>query len=318
MGRNAKAEIYFDSKDKLVPDAVIDLPETSSGSDSYQTADIAFSRPVTGEHTLYLVLRTEANGTSQTAAKLDWILFQEANSHLEHLESLYGALSQAKNKADVQQQMEGLYLPLREALLKAERLIASNAAEKEEIIQAENALAALERPIVECLLNGEMKALIQAVEGLSSQNTDKGDLEAIKPLLEAARAIQPGSGYEAYAAAYGALRQAYDTRKPTEDKLALAELLAQAREAQASIGEYLTESKHLLASAMEKAEAVIADEKATEGQLADAAESLRAPGRPGSPCGQVRARAGGGTGRRAAAAGRPDGSGRPPDRRKSK
>ncbi len=275
MGRNAKAEIYFDSKDKLVPDAVIDLPETSSGSDSYQTADIAFSRPVTGEHTLYLVLRTEANGTSQTAAKLDWILFQEANSHLEHLESLYGALSQAKNKADVQQQMEGLYLPLREALLKAERLIASNAAEKEEIIQAENALAALERPIVECLLNGEMKALIQAVEGLSSQNTDKGDLEAIKPLLEAARAIQPGSGYGAYAAAFGALWQAYDTRKPTEDKLALAELLAQAREAQGSIGEYLAESKHLLPSAIEKAAAVIADEKATEAQLADAAESLR-------------------------------------------
>lgn len=275
MGKNAKAEIYFDSKDKLVPDAVLDLVETSSGSDIYQMASITFPRPVTGEHTMYLVLRAEANGGNRIAAKLDWVLFQEANSHLERLESLYGALSQAKNKADVQRQMEQLFLPLREALLKGERLIGSNAAEKDEIIQAEDALAALERPIVECLLNGEMKELIQAAEKLSSENTGEESLEAMKPLVEAAKAIQAGSSYEEYAAAYDALKRAYDSRKPTEDKQALAELLAQAREAQGSIGEYLTESKSLLVPAMEKAEAVIADRNATQEQILHATQYLQ-------------------------------------------
>ncbi len=274
MGRDAKAEIYFDSKDKLAPDAVIDLPETSSGSDSYQTASVTFERPITGEHTLYLVLRAEANGSSRTAVKLDWILTQEANSHLDRLESLYGALSQAKKKADVQQQMEQLFLPLREALLKAERLLHSSNPGKDEIIEAEDALAALERPIVECLLNGEMKSLVEAAEQLSSQNTGEESLEALKPLVEAAKAIKAGDSYATYAAAYDALKQAYDSRKPIQEKQALAELLAEAKEAQGSIGEYLPESQKSLAPAIEEAEAVIAEEKATEGQIADAMQGL--------------------------------------------
>ncbi len=275
MGKNTKAEIYLDSKDKERPDAVIDLPATSSGSDLYQTATVKLDPPVTGEHTLYLVLKTEASGNSQKAAKLDWLLLQEANAYLEQLETLYGTLSPAKNKIDIQQQLEQLFLPLREALLKAERLIGSNAADREEIAEAAKALAALEQPIVECLLGGEMGALIQETEKLNAQNTDAESLAAIQPLLVAAKAVQADSGYAEYAAAYDALKQAYDTRKPTQDKYALAALLAEAREAQNSTGEYLTESKKFLASAIDQAEAAMAEEKATEELITAAMQGLK-------------------------------------------
>lgn len=250
------ANIYFDNMDKEKPDLTIPLPATTVNGDLYKTVRAQLDVPVAGEHALYLVVDTAPN-TADTTVKLDWIILREENEELQQLGELSADLSPAKNKADIQMQMDTLFIPLRANLLKAERILNSVVPDKNEVSEVLSTLQLLERPIVETLLQGELSTLIQVTEALDQSNTAQESLDAIAVALAGAKTVTADDRYTVYADAFDGLKKEYDNRKPTDDKLALSNKIDDARNAMKTEGEYLESSKARLKDSLSKAEIIM-------------------------------------------------------------
>lgn len=268
------ARVYFDNKEKEKPDLIIPLPATTETGDLYKTVRAQLDVPLSGEHALYIVADSGAANAPGTSVKLDWMILMEENKELKQLAELTASLSTAKNKVDIQMQMDTLFIPLRTNLLKAERILNSIVPDKKEISEVLSSLPLLERPIVETLLQGEMNALIQAAELLDNSNTAQDSLDAIAQALVKARAVTADDRYTVYGKAYDELKKEYDHRKPTDDKLALSNKIDEARSAIKTIGEYLESSKAGLNASLNRAETVMNQPDVTPEQLEKALTEL--------------------------------------------
>ena len=274
MGANAKALVYLDDMTGETPDLIVELPATAPNAYVFDTVRARFDAPVTGTHDLYVVLKADTDENHPYVAKLDWMKLGEYNEDLYALSDLLTLMESAKNKRDVQGNMENLFKPLRDTLLKGNRLVNAAIPDDGELAVALAELTALERPIVAALVNGELAMLIRSCEALDETNTAEESLAAIEALLPDAQAITSDSGYAAYQDAFTALEQAYMTRLPVSAKQALAEKLEAAQAAMDDQESYMADSKEELAAAIESTQAVLENSEATEQEIQGALRAL--------------------------------------------
>lgn len=276
MGADAKVLVYLDDKEKESPDLTVALPVNSAGEPYVFTmAGARFDAPVKGTHDLYLVLKAVTDTGHPYVAKLDWIGLVSARSQTYNdLSELLLLLELAKGKQDVQADLQGLFLPLRSALLKARRLVNETVPNEEALAAMLEELTALEKLVVTNLVKSELPRLIQACQALGETNTDGESLAAIKALLPAAQIINADSGFAAYQNAFSALEQSYRERKPVQEKWALNEKLDEARHAMDDLDTYLPASKGNLPAAIINAETILGSDDATAQEIQAALKGL--------------------------------------------
>ncbi|HIZ43234.1 MAG TPA: glycoside hydrolase family 92 protein [Firmicutes bacterium] len=259
--------------------STVSLPVTGSWSNFTEIRvelDEAQRAKLTGTQDIYLLF----GGSGQRwVANINWIRFEQYLEPVEipeadDLAALVELLTPAKAKADIQAQMEALYLPLRTCLNNAQDALNAHVQDADAIHEALVSLQALEKPIVEALLAGEMTQLKERAASYNESNTSAESLETIRQALEKAGTITADSGYAAYAEAYDGLLDACDNRQYAADKQELGEKVKEAETILASVGEYIETSKTALAAATDAAKVVLDQTDAAADEISGAVAAL--------------------------------------------
>ena len=205
VGNNARIEVYLDSRDGA-PTATVPLPVTGSAWSAIGTTTFALPTAITGKHTVFMVLRTEAYTNHPYVANIDWYEFGYGVDK--------GALRAAVTEFEPLAQLGDRYLAadfrtFTRALESAITARDDAQASKEGVATATRALR---------LAAGQLEwRVIRQLEQLVTQS-DAIDLSGYTPessapftvALQSAKAIAADAAYEEYQQTYAALRAGFD------------------------------------------------------------------------------------------------------------
>ncbi|GAB3596895.1 glycoside hydrolase domain-containing protein [Microbacterium tumbae] len=213
VGADPRLEFYLDEKSEENRVGTVQLPKTGGwGNYVVTTADL--DRPVTGTHTLIVVMRVDAVAGQEFnyVSNLDW--FEFAPVAVEQPPVDLGALQAAVADAQALAAHEDRYLAVdfavfRAALDRAARVAEASGATQDEVDEALRILT-LAADQLEWKAVRLLPVLLDRAAAVDRDAYTPETVAALDAAVEVATAVQDGASYEEYAAAVAGLEKALD------------------------------------------------------------------------------------------------------------
>jgi predicted alpha-1,2-mannosidase len=213
VGANPRLEFYLDEVTEVNRIADVALPKTG-GWGNYVTTTVNLARPVSGSHTLIVVMHSDpvAGQSFQYVSNLDWFEFAPVEGETPPVDvtALQAAISEAQALVEQEDRYIAIdFAVFRSALDEATRVAAAPDATQPEVDAAQRILEAAAAQLEWKVLR-QLPALILKVEAVDTTPYSPESVAALNAALEAARAVEEGASYETYAAAVDGLLTALD------------------------------------------------------------------------------------------------------------
>jgi hypothetical protein len=205
VGRDARIEVYVDSRDGA-PTATVPLPVTGSAWSAIGTTTFGLPTALTGKHTLYLVLRTEAYADHPYVGNIDWYEFGYGvdKGALRASIDEFGPLAELGDRY-----LAADFRTFTRALTTATAVEADANASKEAVASANRSLR-LAAGQLEWRVLRQLPQLVAQSEAIDPAGYTPESVAPFTVALDAAKKIAPDAAYETYTEVYGALRTAVD------------------------------------------------------------------------------------------------------------
>lgn len=220
VGENRRLEFYLDEVSDAARVGSVELPKTG-GWDRYVETTAALDRPISGEHTLIVVMRADAVGGQEYAyvSNLQWFEFgpdpsPEGDVDLTALNDAIGAAEPLR--AEEERYVSFDFAVFVGALDRAAAVAAAGDVTQERADEAQRVLG-LATAQLEWRPARQLPLLIARAEAVDPDAHAADDVAAVNAALEAARTIGSDASYEQFAEAASALEAALDALGGPED-----------------------------------------------------------------------------------------------------
>jgi predicted alpha-1,2-mannosidase len=213
VGANPRLEFYLDEATEANKVADVALPKTG-GWGNYVTTTVDLARPVSGTHTLVVVMHSDpVEGQAyQYVSNLDWFEFApvEGETPAVDLTALQAAIDEARALLEQEDRYIAIdFAVFRSALDEAERVAAEPDATQAEADAAQRILQAATAQL-EWKVVRQLPLLIAQAEAVDPSLYTPESVAALTAALETARAVEKGASYETYVGAVDGLVAALD------------------------------------------------------------------------------------------------------------
>ncbi|MGO3221769.1 glycoside hydrolase domain-containing protein [Microbacterium gubbeenense] len=213
VGANPRLEFYLDEVSDETRVGVAELPKTG-GWGNYVETTAQLDQPVSGEHSLIVVMRADAVDGQEFnyVSNLQW--FEFGPEPVEAPEADLTALNEAIATAEPLLSEEERYVPIdfavfRSAFDNAQAVAAAAGVAQDEVDEARRVLG-LAAGQLEWAAVRQLPGLISRAEAVDPEAHDADQIEALNAALTAAREIGADGTYEEFAGAVEALTSALD------------------------------------------------------------------------------------------------------------
>ncbi len=211
VGANPRLEFYLDDKTPGNRIASVALPKTG-GWGNYVTTTVDLERPVSGRHTLIVVMRTDRVSGQEFhyVSNFDWWEFAPAPDAQQPAD--HGPLQAAVTEAEQVLANADRYIAIdlavfRLAFDEASRVAQDAAASQGQVDEALRVLTTAQGQLVWKVVR-TLPLLIAEAEAIVRDGYSEKTLAALDAALATARGVEAGATYEVFSAAYSSLQQA--------------------------------------------------------------------------------------------------------------
>jgi predicted alpha-1,2-mannosidase len=203
-GTNSRIELYLDSKDGE-PFTTVPLPVTGTAWSAVGTTTFDLPSGITGEHTVFLVLRTEGDAGHPYVANIDWLDF----SYGVDLSPLADAVADYAPLMELGDRYLAVdFRTFSRAFDAASALLTADDVTAEQLAEALRALG-LSAGQLEWKVIRQLDQLIGVAGSVDAAPYTADSYAALVAALDAAKALPAGATFEQYQAAFAALETAH-------------------------------------------------------------------------------------------------------------
>ncbi|MBA8817185.1 putative alpha-1,2-mannosidase [Microbacterium halimionae] len=213
VGANPRLEFYLDEKSDAGKVASVSLPKTG-GWGNYVTTTLDLDRPVSGRHTLIVVMHSDpiAGQSFQYVSNLDWWEFAPAADSVEPADrsALQAAVAGAQDaKAQEDRYVAMDFRVFLGALNTATKVADDASATQGEVDEALRVLEAAHGQLVWKVAR-TLPGLITQAEAVVREGYTSESLAALDAALDGARNVADDATYETYVSAFDSLKAALE------------------------------------------------------------------------------------------------------------
>jgi hypothetical protein len=199
-GANSRIELYLDSKDGT-PFTTVPLPVTGNAWSAVGTTTFDLPSGITGEHTVFLVLRTEGDANHPYVANIDWLDF----SYGIDLSPLANTIAQHAPLMEFGDRYLAVdFRTFSRAYANAEALMTAKDVTAEQLAETLRALG-LSAGQLEWKVIRQLAELITVAGQVDAAPYTADSYAALVSALDTAKALPTGATFAQYQAAFAAL-----------------------------------------------------------------------------------------------------------------